>query len=224
MKKIYLITAITASLFVTTNASAEGTVAAKVGTLGGGLEYIHALSPKFAIGVGINGLSLSGEVEDTDVTYDADLDMQNISLLADYHPFANGFRISAGAYSNSNEFVLTATPNENNEYEINGNTYRTDETIESLGGAIDFDSISPYIGIGWGHKPMSGKGWGFDADLGVLFQGSPNVALSVTCVNPDSAACTELEDDVEAEEMQLMEDSEEFDVYPVLSIGVSYTF
>ncbi|PWQ95539.1 hypothetical protein [Leucothrix arctica] len=224
-KTLFVSVLATASLLSVANtASAEGTVALKAGTLGGGIEYVHSLSPKFAIGIGFNGFSIDDTIEESDITYDADLDMQNFSLVGDYHPFSNGFRLSAGVYNNGNEFALSAKPTENNEFEINGNSYSTDDTVESLDGLISFKSLAPYVGIGWGHKPMSGKGWGFDADLGVLFQGSPEASLTVVCVDPESTICSELQDDVDAEEVSLKEDSEEFDVYPVISLGVSYTF
>ena len=221
--KLSLLT-IAGSLLIANTASAEGTVVGKVGTLGGGIEYVHPLSSKFAIGVGFNGFSFSDTLEEDDIDYDADLKMQNFSVIADYHPFQNGFRLSAGVTHNGNEFSLSAKPTENNEIEINGTSYQTGDTLESLDGLIDFKSLAPYVGIGWGHAPKSGKGWSFDADLGVLFQGSPNASLTVVCVEPDSESCQMLEDDVEEEEIGFREDTEDFDLYPVLTIGASYTF
>jgi len=222
--------AIASSLLVANTANAEGTIVGKVGTLGGGLEYVHPITSKFAVGIGINGLSLSESFEDTDVNYDADLNIHNFSIIGDYHPFANGFRLSAGITNNGNEFELKAQPAADESIEINGVSYNVGETIESLDGTIGFESIAPYIGIGWGHAPKSGKGWSFDADLGVLFQGSPEVSLSANCIATIPTAvgavdpCATLTNDIAAEEASLVSDSEEFDMYPVMSVGVSYTF
>jgi len=135
-----------------------------------------------------------------------------------------GFRISAGVMKNGNEFDLVGTPTGAQTVEINGNTYSATD-VGSLKASIGFDGIAPYLGIGWGRAPQSGKGWGFDMDLGVLFQDDPNVSLTVACgATLSSAACATFEADAAAEEVSLKADSEEIDVFPVLSIGLSYSF
>ena len=213
-----------ATLLITNTATAESTVVGKLGTLGGGLEYVHSISPKFAIGIGYNGFSYDDDLDEGGINYDADLQMENISIIGDYHPFANGFRISAGVTSNGNEFALSAKPTEGGDpINVGGVDYDANSALESLDGLISFKSTAPYLGIGWGHAPKSGKGWSFDTDLGVLFQGSPITSLSATCT--DGNECPdELKTAVAEEENDLQSDSEEFDVYPVLTIGVSYTF
>ena len=103
--------------------------------------------------------------------------------------------------------------------------YDADE-VGSLTGALDFDGISPYLGLGWGKAPKSGKGFGFDLDVGVLFQGSPNVSLMASCGTAimGTQACDDLLADVQDEEVSLSTDAEDFDVFPVVSAGISYTF
>lgn len=216
--------AIVGSLVVSNNAVAEGTVVAKVGTLGGGLKYVHPLSSKFAVGVGFNGFTIGDTLEESDINYDADLKMQNISVIGDYHPFENGFRLSAGVTHNGNKFSLSAQPTENNTIEIGDDNFSTVDTVESLDASISFKSFAPYLGIGWGHAPKSGKGWSFDADLGVLFQGSPETSLTASCVDDTSARCGELQDAVDLERESFQDSTEDFEFFPVITLGVSYTF
>lgn len=209
-------------------AEAKGTIIGKVGTLGAGLEYVYPINPKLAVGFGVNGAGYSDSIEESDIDFDADLDMQSFSLLADYHPFTNGFRLSGGIMHNGNEFSLDGTPaaGTGETVEINNETYTADQ-VGSLESLVGFKSTAPYLGIGWGKAPKSGKGWGFDADLGVLFQGSPEVSLTATCgaaFDNDQAACDQLKADVANEEVTLKSDSEDFDIFPVISLGVSYTF
>lgn len=205
-------------------AMAEGTIVGKIGTLGAGLEYVHPLNSKLAIGIGVNGMSFDESLTESEIDYDADLNMQSISLLADFHPFENGFRISAGAMQNGNEFSLVGTPVGDETVEVNGNTY-TASDVGSLEAFLGFDSLAPYVGIGWGHAPKSGKGWSLDADLGVLFQGEPNASLSATCGTALTAvACSVLTADVALEEQSFISDVADFELLPVVSIGASYTF
>jgi len=63
---------IVALLGVVNTAQAQGTVIGKFGLLGGGLEYVYPISPKFAVGVGYNGLSLDGDIEESGIDYKAD--------------------------------------------------------------------------------------------------------------------------------------------------------
>ena len=225
--KIRNLAALTCAIFslsVANSALAQGSIVAKVGTLGAGLEYVHPISPKIAVGLGINGLSYDETIEESNISYDAELNMQTFSLLGDFHPWSNGFRISAGVMSNGNEFDLVGTPSGSETVEVNGKEYNSDE-VGSLTARMDFESVAPYIGIGWGHAPLSGKGWGFDADLGVLLQGEPNASLFVTCGPALSASeCSTLESDAAAEEISFKSDSKEFDTLPVISLGVSYSF
>ena len=234
--KLRNIAAISCTLFSLSHINsvmAQGTVVAKVGTLGAGLEYVHPISPKIAVGFGLNGLSYSDNIEESDINYDADLNMQTISLLGDYHPWGNGFKISGGIMNNGNQFDLTGTPTGDEEITIGDSTKRYQaEDIGSLTATIGFKSMAPYLGIGWGRAPQSGKGWGFDADLGVLFQGKPDISFAVTCGQAlidsdqvdDGTRCADLKADVEKEEADLETDSDEFDMFPVISLGVSYSF
>lgn len=229
--KIRNITITACSLFalsLVNNAMAQGSVVAKVGTLGLGLEYVHPISPKIAVGLGFNGAGYSDNIEEDDINYDADLDMQTISVIGDFHPYGNGFRISGGLMNNGNQFDLTGTPTGTETVTIGDSTRQYDSSeVGSLTASIGFKSTAPYLGIGWGRAPQSGKGWGFDADLGVLFQGKPDVSFTVTCgpaFDNDPAECQTLKDEVANEEANLENDSDDFDLFPVLSIGVSYSF
>jgi hypothetical protein len=65
----------------------------------------------------------------------------------------------------------------------------------------------------------------FSFDLGVLYQGEPNVGLTAVCgpaVLP--AQCTQLQNDVAAEQASLQEDLSDYKFYPVVSFGIGYRF
>lgn len=172
-------------------------------------------------------MNFSDTLTESNIDFDADLDMQTIAFTADFHPWENGFRLSAGISSNSNEFNLIGTPSAGETVDINGQQYDSSQ-VGSLEGAIGFKSSAPYLGIGFGHAPKAGKGWAFDADLGVLFQGEPIASLTATCGSGDFAEgtdnCNTLKDNVAAEEVSFKEDAKDFDIYPVVSVGVSYRF
>jgi hypothetical protein len=221
MKKIHsvLLAATLLAMGTTANAADSGGIAVEVkaGTLGGGAEVNYAISPMFTVGVGINKYSASTDDTADDIDYDVDLDLQSIALLANYHPFSGTFRLTAGAMLNNNELNMTAQPN--GSYDIGGVNY-TPSQVGTLEATVDFNSIAPYAGIGWGKSASSG--FGFTLDVGVLFQGSPNVSFKAkggTLSNDPS-----FQSDLKQEESNAEDDIEGFDMYPVASLGINYRF
>jgi len=199
-------------------------VGLKVGTLGLGLDLSHSLTDKLNIRLNINGASYSDSSTEEGIDYDYDVDLLTAGLLLDYYPMGNEFRVSAGAYYNANEFALNAQAN-NGTYTIGGNTY--DARGVALNGTIDFDEFAPYIGIGWGNSTKQ-AGWGFSVDVGVMYQGEPNVDLTSTCdptqVAGGTGTCATITADVNTEEADLINELSDYKIYPVVSFGVTYTF
>ena len=99
MKKSYLALAFITSLSVsavTHAADSSFFSTVQVGTLGPGLNIGYQFNPYFDVRANVNGLKYSRDIEVNDVKYDADLKLLTAGLLADYYPFANGFRLTAG--------------------------------------------------------------------------------------------------------------------------------
>ena len=111
--------------------------------------------------------------------------------------------------------LLTAETAAN--YDIGGTTY-TPADIGTLSGVVGFDDLVPYLGTGWGNAVEEGQGLTFSFDLGVVFQGSPDVTLSTT------STVAGLDTDLRTEEQQLEQDLDDFDVYPVVSLGMAWQF
>ena len=97
-----------------------------------------------------------------------------------------------------------------------GNRNYTGAEVGTLTGKVDFKSTAPYVGIGWGNA-TSGR-FGIAFDLGIVFQGSPQVALSASgIVASDPTFIQELN----RENQELENDISEFKYYPVISLGLS---
>lgn len=201
-----------------------GGISAKAGTLGFGVEYVQPINKYFGGRLGFNLLDWDYDLEKSDVSYNGDLELRTISLLADYHPWADSFRLSAGLFYNGNKIAITAEPNGNGTYEINDVDYPA-SAIDSINGEIEFSKLSPYFGIGWGAYPSSNHHWSFNIDLGVMYHGEPDPSLNVRCSPAmPAAACNQLRANVAAEERDLKNDIDDFRWYPVISVGASYSF
>ncbi|MEL6302330.1 MAG: hypothetical protein AAFV47_06290 [Pseudomonadota bacterium] len=200
-----------------TDVSAEGSVGLKAGTLGIGIEGTYKISEKWGIRGGINQFDYSFDDDIDDITFDGDLELNSITLLADFRPAGGGFRITGGAVINNNEVTAVADPFA--DYEIGNNTYTLEE-VGTLSAVADFDSVAPYIGLGydWG----LGERATISFDLGVLAQGEAAIGIDSTggTLSNDPA----LRADLDIEEEIGVDDLDELELFPVLSLGFHYRF
>jgi hypothetical protein len=142
-------------------------------------------------------------------------------LFGDYFPFnGSSFRVTGGLVAQNNRFAVTGTPSGNGTYTIDGNQYPA-SAVGSLTGEYKYgNSIAPYLGIGIGKT--TNEGLSFNADLGVMFAGSPKVSLNASnpAFNNNPITRSQLDNQVR----QTENDLRGFNVYPVLSVGLAYGF
>lgn len=196
----------------------------EAGTLGVGAGLGFRLTDNLAVRLGYSGLNYSpSDINTNDVTYDAKVDYSNGKALLDWYPFHGGFRLSVGVFYNDNKLSVDAKP-QAGTYTINNVDYQASD-IGKLDGKVDFNTTSPYLGIGWGNAVGADGHFHVLFDLGVLYQGSPNVNLNATCGPALSATdCANLRTNVAAEEKDLNNKANDYKYYPVVNLALSYRF
>ncbi len=196
--------------------------------VGGGLRLTTPdisleLEPLVTERFGIRGLVTGGSVlydwDESGIRYDGRFRLGTGFLLADWHPYATGFRLSGGlAYSNQRfagaAWLGAGTTN------INGANYSSAQ-VGPLDGRVTFSRASPYLGVGWGLTPRTRSRLYFSADLGVRYQ-RPSAMLMGNC-RPDLSAslCAH---DIRAEEAEFRAASDDLRLYPVISVGFGLRF
>ncbi len=219
MKAVSVIGLSCIAMLSTPLAHAEGSaLSAKIGTLGLGLEFAQSLSPAVNLRLGLNNYTYGYTTTKSDINYDFDLKLQSLSALLDWHPGGDGFRISGGLLSNGNKLDAVATPVGN--VDVGGTSYPA-ALVGTLSGKIEFNSVAPYVGIGWDNLTGKNRGFGVAFDLGVAFQGSPKVDLTANGLIAGDAG---FQADLATEEQQLKDDLKGYKYYPVLSLGLTYIF
>ena len=218
MRKIIAAVAITPLLCLPGVAPADTSLGIRGGTLGAGVELSHAFGRRTGVRLDVDGYNRTQSSTQDNIQYDMKLKLQTASLLGDWFPFAGNFRISAGAMFNRNKFTLKGQPT-GTGYTINGRTYTTAE-VGSFDATVDFNKGAPYFGIGYGRPINSGLSLTFD--LGVMFQGAPHSKIDVTCGT--TLQCSQLQSDAAAEQARLDDSLHNFKYYPVVSLGLAYTF
>jgi hypothetical protein len=197
-----------AALTATAGAAQAWGLGARIGTTGVGADFGFDIAPTLGGRIGVSGGSFSTDFSTDDVSYDAKVKMANLALLLDWSPLGP-FRITGGIVPNNNKIDL------NGQVSNNGG---------SVTGSVEpAKSAAPYLGIGYGN--VWTKGVNFYFDLGVMFQGSPQVALSATC-NPGlgAAQCAAIQSNVEAERQRVQNELEKYKYYPVANIGITIGF
>ncbi|MFM6755907.1 MAG: hypothetical protein ACKPJ4_02915 [Dolichospermum sp.] len=211
-----------------TSAKTRGwAITPEISTLGVGATVTKSITPNINAKVGVNGLGISRDIDLSDVDYKADLNLFNISTLADYHPWKNGgFRLTGGLVFQDNNIEGTGKPKNGGTININGVDYNTTNVLTSVKTKVSFgNSVAPYIGIGWGNAVKPGKRWGFSTNLGVMFAGSPKVEITPgfgPLATPTLRQ--QINNDIEAERKKVEDDINWLNIYPVFSLGVSYQF
>lgn len=222
-KSLCTVTCLTLFGFTPLAQAAPGDVALgiKAGTLGIGLELTMEAMKNVNLRFGGNYFKLSTEIEVEDNDYDLDLKLNSYTALADWFVADGNFRLTAGAFINENGLNGVALPS--NTYEI-GDTVYTADQVGVLSAQVDFATVAPYIGIGWGNPLSDDTDLSFMADLGIMFAGKPRLDIMSTggVLSNDPT----LQANIEQAE-QDFRDTDEISLlrfYPVVSVGLNYRF
>jgi hypothetical protein len=194
-------------------ASAQLGVAARVGTLGLGVEGAFGLSERFVVrgGMGLMPVEPSLTVSDLDVTLELPT-WYNVGIDL----YLNGaIRIGGGLLFKADDPTLRGTFT--TDQDIGGQTY-TPQEIGTLIAVIDSPGQIPYALIGFGRH--TAPGIGLFLDLGVAFQKEPDFLLSTEggTLNDDSGP---FRDALDAEAAQFEEDAGSYlKFWPIVSLGL----
>ena len=188
----------------------------KAGTLGLGAEARWSGLPYIDLRIGANQYSLNEDGRHANVRYEAELDLETFYLTANFHFPMSPFRITAGAFANGNEINMVSS--EPGDFTIGGDFYTAAE-VGTLQSTTTFDSTAPYLGLGFDFE-LFGKA-GLNFDVGVLWQGDPQVTLTA---DGTSAGQAGFESSLEAERQELEDDMSDYKAYPVISLSFVYNF
>lgn len=215
MKKLLLIT-LSIFIFYSSQNFAQGfAIGAKLSTRGISFELNKSVLKNINLKAGAAFFSYThnGGGGTDDYEYEAKLSLSSLSLLTDWFPFSNAIRLTGGILVNLNKVDINLTPT--NSYTVGGDVYAP-EDLGVLNAKVDFNTVSPYIGLGIGNPTSGDSGLKFTFDIGTIYQGSPKVDLSATGLIEPSAAPDQ--------EAQLEDNISWFKWYPVVSFGLMYKF
>ncbi len=194
-----------------------GEVYANVGLPGIGLGYAHPIDSRFTVRADFMTLgSRSKSTTEEGIRYDGRYKLQRLAVLGDWFPFGGSFRLTGGLSSNQYKVTLDAT-GENGSLTIGDRTYTT-TAADGLKVEVKFPSVTPYLGIGWGHQ--SASGWRFGADIGALV-GRAKVNATVRGA---LASEPDIQANLDKELAELRDGVGKVRAIPQLSVAIGYSF
>ena len=208
-----VIAASACAAFIATPAVANE-VYAGLGTTGFEVGLAFKVTPHAGLRVDAEFLNLSRTFEKDGATYDTKLKFSNLGLYGDFF-LGDSFRLVTGALVGTRKVTGTGVAT-SGTYTINGVAYPA--AGESVAIDAKFPSVSPYLGIGFGHS-QSSAGLGMYFDAGVAF-GRPKAKLTPSAGLLAAAG----QANIDAEQAKLQDNMNRLRAYPAIKLGLKYGF
>jgi len=236
VRKTAALLPVACGLFLAAHSASAQEVYGKVGVLGIGAGYSHSINQHFGVRADFSTVG-TYETDGTadNLKYDAEFKANQLGLYGDYFPFGGSFRLTAGLHSRKLEASIIGR-HDGGSITIGGIDVSNGlDDNDTATGKVKWDSVAPYIGIGWGHHAKEGRGFGFIADIGVSF-GSPKTSLGVSSSlygKLDDAADAlnlipgnnyNVDAEIEKQRKEIDDDVAGISIFPHLFIGISYRF
>lgn len=208
------------------------TLSADVGTLGLGGTVGWRFVDHLGVRAGVNGLTYTANNREIEgVGYDAKLKLFLVPLAVDFFPWKDrSFRITGGVLLNQNKLTGSSMGAYDgiSHYFItvgdSGTTYQTDGAggVGALNMKVEQQAVSPFLAIGGNLYFDKAKHWSLSGELGVAYTGSPDITLGTASGAENGNAV--LRHDLDVEKQQLESAVKKFKFYPIIKIGLSFSF
>src|SRR5690606_31124230 len=152
MKHKLCIAALAASALMTAGSASAQQVYGKAGFLGAGLGYAYGVNSSLTIRTDVTTAgSFSHDGSSDDFDYTGKLRNNVATAYADWFPFNNVFRLSAGLGVRDTRINAHARPNSAGTITIGDTTvgYGPGDYAKAK---AEMPTVAPYLGLGWGHN------------------------------------------------------------------------
>jgi len=199
----------------------------KAGTLGLGIDISKPINDFISVRFNANGFNYATTDDSrysSVIRSDKEYHLDTKGLLVDFHLLQ--LRLTAGAYLNNNTITYLSKPEGNHAIVLNGVRYGTDN-LEKIESTVGFNRIAPYLGVGWGNNGNreGWGGWNLTLDIGLMYHGDPTIDIDVQIKDTVSATIqNEIRENLVLEKKRQEKDLSDFPFYPVVMVGINYSF
>jgi hypothetical protein len=196
------------------------------GSLGFGGTLSWRFSDHFGGRAGVNYLKLTEDGDTIEgIAYNSEMRLMSEPIAVDFYPWADkAWRVTLGVLLNQNE-VTGEVPNPGAPgtiVQIGGNGYDVFNDLGSLSLTVDQLAVSPYLSVGGEFYLDDAERWSVGGEIGVAYTGSPDASISIG--NAATAGNATFQADRAAEESQVEDELDKFQLYPIVKVYVGFTF
>ena len=219
-------------LFATNVHALDFGIGAKAGINGVGLNLSVGLTKDVNLRLSAAAIDVDGEDEtvtvgddgdEGDIDAELDFDYGTTAILVDWHVFSSGFRLTAGMLKNNGEADFDGVLQ--SDIVVGGDPLAVGDLVGgAIGGEVSLgDSYQPYVGIGWGRGAGGDGGFSLSVDVGVALL-DPSVDFEATVAGGSGLTQSELNAILRGIESDAEDELDDYELWPVLAIGVNYAF
>ncbi len=203
-----------------------GNWAAGVGisSLGGELQLRYQMVDQLALRAVAAGGAVNFTTFQDGFAYEYEVELGSAGAMIDWHPFSNGFRLTAGGRYNANRVDVLIRPGRDEDVPSTILDPINDLAIglfspAEVTGEVAFFELAPYLGIGY-FGEIWGRFW-LSIDAGIYYQGDPEVTLEQGTIDLFTQDQTDL---LASQEEQAERDLRLLAYLPMVSLSLSYRF
>lgn len=219
-----------------------------VSPLGIQLQAATNLGSHFNLRGSGNFFNYSDNFTTNGISASAKLNLASAGAAVDIYPFRAGFRISPGLlFYNQNQVTASTSVPAGSSFTLNGTTYYSANTNAATGatpvtgtGTLGLNTSKPAFTIttGWGNMLPRNGHFSVPFEVGVAFIGAPSVNVNLggwACYDQAQTECTNIasttnpiaiaiQSNLAAQEAKWTSDLNPLKTYPILSVGLAYSF
>lgn len=188
------------------------------GTGGVGIGVGTQISERWVIRGEVARLTRSTDKSNDRINYSGDLKLSTGAILADYHLFDGGFRLTGGVDFGRPRAQMRALTRAST-LTVNDRDYAVPPG-EGLEAEVRYPRAMPYVGIGWGFGNLKQGGWKFGVDLGAAIgraRGELKATNGLMSINGFPS-------DLAVQNQKFDNDARKLKAFPILRVGLGYAF
>lgn len=208
-------------------------VALKITTLGPGFDVATPLSRSLNLRGSAMFFDYGHDFSTDGISYNGELNFRGGAVSLDWFPLHGGFHVSPGMLILKSDLRGAAFVPGGSTFTLNDVDYTSSvsDPVHGSGGLTFPHTIGPSLTVGWGNiVPRSGKHWSVPFEIGAAYLGQPSVKINLAGTACQGGGCSSVATDpatqqnIRAEQDMLNDDLKGLQVYPIVSLGLSYKF
>lgn len=209
-------------------------IGTKTGTLGLGGQIATPLTRWLNLRGGVDVFNFGYGLTSGGTNYDAALHMKSGSISADYYPFRRGgFFVSPGVLIFKSTLAASMYVPAGNNFTENDVNYTSDpnDPVNGSGNVLFSRTAMPKLTLGFGNmiKRRENQHWSVPVELGAAYTGHYTVQFNLAGSACQQGFCQSvnnpsIQQNVTQEQNKISEEAKHFQIYPILTTGISYRF